>query len=593
MNEILIFLVAAVILVPLASKLKLGSVMGYLLAGITIGPFGLALVHDPQAILHLSEFGVVLMLFLIGLELDTKRLWAMRSQVFGGGSLQLLVCGLLLSGALFTVLDGKAALIAGLTLALSSTAIAVQFMKERNLLSAPLGTVAFAILLFQDIAAIPIIAIVPMLGTHSGTGPADPLWLSIAKALAAIATVIVIGRYLTRPIMRWIANTHLKEMFTAFSLLLVVGIAEVMTLANLSMAMGAFLAGVLLASSEYRHALESDIEPFKGLLLGLFFISVGMSINLNLIGEQPLMIAGLFIGLIVIKTFALWLCSRFMDIHVQQRWLFAAILSQGGEFGFVVFGAARMANVLSPQWEALLNITIALSMASTPFLLLLIDRLNTTPDSQSTPEHDPIDQTAPVIIAGFGRVGQIVGRLLLANQVPVTVLDHDPDQIDTLRKFGYKVFFGDVTRLDLLHAAGLEQAQLLINAIDDVDDSLLLTELVQQHFPHVKMVARARNVTHYLALREKGITVVERETFEAALRLGRRALENLNIGAYRAKEMADLFRRHNVQTLEKLREVIQDETRLMSSAKAGREELETLFEQDRARLDKEHPKHWD
>ena len=592
MNEILIFLVAAVILVPLASKLKLGSVMGYLLAGITIGPFGLALVHDPEAMLHVSEFGVVLMLFLIGLELDTKRLWAMRSQVFGGGSLQLLVCGLLLSAALFAVLDSAAALIAGLTLALSSTAIAVQFMKERNLLNVPLGTVAFAILLFQDIAAIPIIAIVPLLGTHGG-GPTDPLWLSIGKALAAIATVIVIGRYLTRPIMRWIANTHLKEMFTAFSLLLVVGIAEVMTLANLSMAMGAFLAGVLLASSEYRHALESDIEPFKGLLLGLFFISVGMSINLNLIGEQPLMIAGLFIGLIVIKTLALWLCSRFMDIHPQQRWLFAAILSQGGEFGFVVFGAARMANLLSPQWEALLNITIALSMASTPFLLLLIDRLSMSQATQAVPEHDHIDQTAPVIIAGFGRVGQIIGRLLLANQVPVTVLDHDPDQIDTLRKFGYKVFFGDVTRLDLLHAAGLEQAQLLINAIDDVDDSLLLTELVQQHFPHVKMVARARNVTHYLALREKGIEMVERETFESALRLGRRALENLNIGAYRAKEMADLFRRHNVQTLEKLREVIQDETRLMSTAKAGREELETLFEQDRARLDKEHPKHWD
>ena len=478
----------------------------------------------------------------------------------------------------------------GAALALSSTAIAVATMTERNVLRTPTGQAGFAILLFQDIAAIPLLAIVPLLASQT-VANADPGWFNALKAFGAIVAVIVIGLYLTRPLLRIIAATDLREVFTAFTLLLVIGISQVMLLAGLSMGLGAFLAGVLLASSEYRHALETDIEPFKGLLLGLFFISVGMAIDFGLLLSRPGMVAVLVLGFLLLKIVTLWMVARTIGINSRQRWQFAILLSQGGEFGFVVFGTARIAGVLSKEWEALLTMTVALSMASTPLLLILHDWWMTRLECARgvADEADVIDEKdAPVIIAGFGRFGQIVGRLLLANGARAVVLDHDPDQIELLRKFGTKVFYGDATRLDLLHAAGAKHAKLLVNAIDDMGDSLKLTDIVREHFPNLHIVARARNVTHYIELRQRGVEVVERETFESALMAGRHALEALGFDRFRARDMANIFRRHNISVTESMIPHFDDDDRLVSAAKAGRDELEQQFAKDRKQFEREH-----
>ena len=591
MIEALVYLAAAVICVPIAKRLGLGAVLGYLIAGAVIGPWGLRVIEDVESTLHFSEFGVVLMLFLIGLELEPKRLMTMRRSVFGGGSLQIALCGAALAGgALLLGMGWKAALVVGAALALSSTAIAVSTMTERNFLPTPTGRAGFAILLFQDIAAIPLLAIIPLLGAQA-VANADPGWLSALKAFGAIAAVIIIGLYLTRPLLRIIAATNLREVFTAFALLLVIGISQVMLLAGLSMGLGAFLAGVLLASSEYRHALETDIEPFKGLLLGLFFISVGMAIDFGLLLSKPGMVALLVLGFLLLKISMLWIVARALDINHKQRWLFAVLLSQGGEFAFVVFGASRIAGVLSREWEALLTMAVALSMATTPLLLILHDwwmaRIECAKSGKN--EADVIDEKdAPVIIAGFGRFGQIVGRLLLANGARAVVLDHDPDQIELLRKYGTKVFYGDATRLDLLHAAGAKDARLLVNAIDDVEDSLKLTDIVREHFPNLKIVARARNVTHYVQLRQRGVEIVERETFESALMAGRHALEVLGFDRFRARDMANIFRRHNINVTEAMIPHFDDDDRLVSAAKAGRDELAEQFANDRKQFEKEH-----
>ena len=586
MREALIFLAAAVICVPIAARLGLGSVLGYLIAGAAIGPWGLGFIGDVASTQNLAELGVVLMLFVIGLELEPKRLVSMRATVFGGGSLQLAVSGALLAIALLALgLAWQAALVGGLALALSSTAIATQVMTQRNELDTPTGRAAFGILLFQDIAAIPLIALVPILG-HVETAGAQPVWMRVGLAVAAIAGVVVIGRHLTRPALRLIARIDIRELFTAFALLLVIGVAELMSLAGLSMALGAFLAGVLLASSEFRHALESDIEPFKGLLLGLFFITVGMTIDFGLLASRPAMVALLVVGFVALKFVSLWAVARMLDI-CRERWLFASLLAQGGEFAFVVFGVARESKLFTAEWEALLTIAVALSMGTTPLLLLLHDRL-VTRGAQAERSADTIDTQAPVIIAGFGRFGQIVGRLLLANDIRAVVLDHDPDQVETVRKVGYRVFYGDATRLDLLEAAGARKARLLVNAIDDVEASLTLVDRVRANFPDLPIVSRARNVTHYFELRLRGVDVVERETFEAALRVGRSALEKLGVDRFRARELADAFRRHNIASVDATLPFYQDEARRMSMAKSGREELEQQFARDRERFEREH-----
>ena len=575
--DTMVYLAAAVLFVPLAARFKLGSVLGYLVAGCVIGPYCLRLVRDVESILHFAEFGVVLMLFMIGLELDPKRLWGLRGPVFGGGALQLTVCGALLAlGAWALALPWQAALVAGLALSLSSTAIAVQTMRERNLLNAPLGRAGFSVLLFQDIAAIPLVALVPLLAG----GRTDGGLLSALKVLAAIAFVIITGRYLTRPLMRIMARTGLREVFTGFSLLLVVAISELMNAVGVSMALGAFLAGVVLAASEYRHALETDIEPFKGLLMGLFFIAVGMSINFGLLSQHPLLISGLVGGLTLLKAGGLAAIAPRLGVPRTQRWLFAALLAQGSEFGFVVFGVASRARLLPGKWDEMLTLVVALSMALTPLLLIASDAFSSRGSQEERPDDVIEHHHAPVIIAGFGRFGQIVGRLLFASGTRATVLDHDPEQIEILRKFGFRIFYGDATRLDLLHSAGAAHAKLLVIALDDVNASIKLAEVAQEHFPHLRIIARARNVGHYIKLRQSKIRHIERETFESALRLGRRALEHLGVAPYEARERADRFRVHNVQSLEELLPVFGDEARRLSLNKAARAQLEAQFSQD-------------
>lgn len=583
--QALIYLGSAALIVPIAVRLGLGSVLGYLIAGCIIGPWGLRLVTDAEAILHFAEIGVVLMLFVIGLELDPHRLWTLRASVFGGGMLQMAACGLALG--LFCIVLGLSipvALLIGLTLALSSTAIAMQAMNERNLTPSPMGRGAFALLLFQDIAAIPLVAMIPLL-THSGASTTVGAFvLSAAKVVAALALVVLLGRYVTRPLLRFVARSGLREVFSAMALFLIFGFGLLLEEAGMSMAMGAFLAGVLLASSEYRHALESDIEPFKGLLLGLFFIGVGMSVDFGTLLDNPLRIVVLLLGFLIIKAVILWLIARPLHIPRRQWWTFAALLGQGSEFAFVIFGAAHMAQVLDDSWSKSLTLVVALSMAATPLLLVLLSKIEAN-NQIKTPDADDIDDEQPrVIVAGFGRFGQIAGRLLISSGVKVVVLDHDPDHIETLRKFGMKVFYGDATRFDLLESAGAARAEVFINAIDDPDANTQLTEMVKERFPGLKIIARARDVDHYIRLRQAGIEHPERETFEGALLAGRRALETLGLGGYEARERADLFRRFNLQMIE---EMIQGENSMKARAAALQRSSSMLTEiinEDRAHL---------
>jgi glutathione-regulated potassium-efflux system ancillary protein KefC len=590
----LIFLSAAVIAVPLAKRLGMGAILGYLMAGVAIGPWGMRLINEVEDILSFSEFGVVLLLFVIGLELDPKRLWSLRRSIFGWGGAQVgcVTAALFLAGIAFGV-DWKISLIASLGLSLSSTATALAILSERNLMATAAGSAAFSILLFQDIAAIPMIAFVPLVGGVAAEG-SGPIWLMVLKVIAVCAALIVAGRYLVRPVLRYIANTDTREVFTAFALLLVIGIGLLMHSVGVSMALGSFLAGVLLADSEYRHALESDVEPFKGLLLGLFFIAVGMSIDFGVLLRQPLLVAELLAAFLVIKTGVLFGLSRLFGIPREQRLFFSFLLSQGGEFAFVIFGAAAAAKVFSPEVASLLVVVVALSMVATPLLLLLYDRI-IEPLFQGArmPPDDIIeDRNSPVIIAGFGRFGQTVGRMLRANRIGLTVLDHDPDQVELLRKFGFEVYYGDATRIDLLHAAGAGKARALVVAIDDVEDSLALVDAVKREFPNLPILARARNVTHYYELMDRGVSVIERETFESALRLGRHVLHQLGYGAFQARQAAMKFRTHNIKSLYAVYPYYKDQEKMISMAAKARIELEEMFARDAEALRGERDSSW-
>jgi glutathione-regulated potassium-efflux system ancillary protein KefC len=594
--DLLVYLSAAVIAVPLAKRFGLGSVLGYLIAGCVIGPWGLRLISDVESIGQVSEFGVVLMLFLIGLELDLDELWKLRAAVFIGGGAQLALTGVLLSLGLVALgLSWPAAWIAGSALAMSSTAIGTQVMAERNMTATPAGRTGFAILLFQDVAAIPLIAVVPLVAQMLGLGKhladAQPVWQKGLIAVAAIVSIIVGGRYLVRPVLRIVAKADVREVFTAFALLLVVGIAELMSFAGLSMALGAFIAGVLLASSEYRRALETDIEPFKGLLLGLFFISVGMSIDFGEVMGSPGMLLLLVVGLITIKFVVLVAIAKPLGVPRRQRLAFGGLLGQGGEFAFVVFTVGAEARILDGQWIPLLTAAVAISMAATPIVLIIGDKLLARVARRER-DADVIDERAPVIIAGFGRYGQIVSRMLGGSGYPVIVLEHDPDQIELLRRFGTKVFYGDATRLDLLEAAGARDAALLVIAIDDVDDSMQLARAATETFPKLHILARARNVRHWLELREVGIEQVERETFESALRTARSALVHLGIRPFEARRIADRFRRSTIRTLEEMLPDFRDDQKLVARARSGRDELEKMLSDDRERRDADFGTGW-
>ncbi|MEK8030291.1 glutathione-regulated potassium-efflux system protein KefC [Ideonella sp. DXS29W] len=580
----LIYLSAAVLAVPLARLAGLGSIIGYLAAGIVIGPWGLKLVTDAQTMLHFAEFGVVLMLFLVGLELEPKRLWALRRPIFGWGSFQTLGSAALMCGAAVAFgVDWRLALVASLGLALSSTAIGLGVLAERNLMSTTSGQSVLSVALFQDIAAIPILALVPMLAGESSQGGG---WVGALKAVAVIAAIVLGGRLLLRPALRWIAHSNTPEIFTAASLLLVVATAALMQTVGLSMALGAFLAGVLLAESEYRRELETDLEPFKGLLLGLFFIAVGMSIDFGAVLAHPGWVAALVAAFLVLKAVVLWVMTRLMPIPLAEQPVFIILLAQGGEFGFVVFQAAAQAGVIEAQTSSLLVAVVAISMLLTPLLLVITDRwwARRMAGRSTTPGIAPISeaQNAPIIIAGFGRYGQIVGRLLFANGLAATVLEHSAEQVESLRKWGWRVYYGDATRLDLLRIAGAGSAKAMVVAIDDVEQSLQVVDLAQAHFPQLTLVVRARNAQHWYELHKRGVVHIERETFDSALMSARSVLETLGFEPHHARTLALKFRRHNIDQLHELAPHRGDRARLMALAKAGRQQLEEMFARDRA-----------
>ena len=586
-----IYLAAAVVAVPLAKKLGLGSIIGYLGAGIAIGPWGLGLVTNVQDILHFAEFGVVLMLFLIGLELQPTRLWNLRRPIFGWGSAQMLSCATLITGlAMAFGLPWPGALVAGLGLGLSSTAISLQVMAERNLMHTSSGQAGFSILLFQDVAAIPILALLPLLGAMGSGGETmthPNRALEALKIVAVIGGIILGGRLLLRPVLRWIANSRTPEIFTAASLLLVVGIAALMQLVGLSMALGAFLAGVLLAESEYRRELETDIEPFKALLLGLFFIAVGMSIDFGVLWKFPGLMAAILLGFLSLKLLALYGLARLMKIPYQERPVFALLLAQGGEFAFVVFQAAAGADIFSAETASLLIGAVALSMLISPLLLVAIDKLLLPryADSKKPPMKEISEQQqAPVVIAGFGRYGQIVGRMLLAQGISATVLDHDAEMIETVRTFGYRVFYGDAARLDLLRTAGAGSAKILVLSVDDVEQSLKIVDVVRENFPQLQIVARARDVTHWNALRDRGVTRVERELFESSLRSARTVLELLGQSPDSAQQAAERFREHNLDLFERMYPHRNNREKIIAVAKQGRRQLEAQMAQEREQL---------
>ena len=595
----LIYLSAAVIAVPLSKALGLGSIIGYLAAGIAIGPWGLGLVTNVEDILHFAEFGVVLMLFLVGLELEPKRLWSLRRSIFGWGSSQVLGCAAVLAAvAMACGVEWRLAVVAALGLALSSTAIALQVLGERNILPTSSGQAAFSILLFQDVAAIPILALMPLLGVVavSNEAAAPVAYAETAlKIVAVIAGIVLGGRLLLRPVFRWIARSRTPEIFTAAALLLVVGISALMLLAGLSMALGAFLAGVLLAESEYRRELETDIEPFKGLLLGLFFIAVGMSIDFGVLLQSPGTMALVVLGFLGVKGVVIYALARHIDLPLQERPVFTLLLAQGGEFAFVVFQAAAGAQVFSASTASLLIGAVAVSMLLSPLLLVAVDRLVPHLARRSGPQMDEISETqeAPVIITGFGRYGQIIGRLLLAEGIPATVLDHDVDMIEVARNFGYRVHYGDATRLDLLRIAGAATAKVLVVAVDDVDQSLEIVDLAQAHFPSLTIVARARDVTHWNQLRDRNVMLVEREMFESSLRSARTVLEQLGHPPHAARQSALRFRQHNLELFEQLHPHYKDRSKMIAVVKAGRAQLEEQMAQERASQQARQPHHWD
>jgi glutathione-regulated potassium-efflux system ancillary protein KefC len=594
LTNAVVYLAAAVVAVPLARRFGMGAVLGYLLAGVVIGPWGLRLITEVDDILHFSEFGVVLLLFIIGLELEPDRLWSMRRPIFGWGGAQVVGVAAALAGAAMVFgVDWKVALIAALGLSLSSTAIALATLEERNLKTTPTGSAAFSILLFQDMAAIPMIALVPVLGVAAVHGSGQG-WLGALRVAAVLVGLVVGGRYLLRPILRFIAKTGMREIFTSFSLLLVISVALLMQWVGMSMALGAFMAGVMLADSEYRHALQVDLEPFKGLLLGLFFIAVGMSVDFGVFFSQPGLVLMLVAGFMAIKLAVLYALSRLFDVPPSQRALFTFLLSQGGEFAFVVFAAAETARVFTPATASILVVVVALSMVATPLLLLLHDRIIAPRyrDQNRRPADIIETQEDHVIIAGFGRFGQIIGRLLRANQITMTVLDHDPEQVELLRRFGIKVFYGDVTRVDLLHAAGAGKARALVVAIDNIEDSLALVDAVRREFPDLKIMARARNVTHLYDLMDRGVEIVERETFEAALALGQQVLRHLGFGAYRARSAANKFKLHNIKSLHAVYPYYKDQERYISMARQSRDELNEMFARDLAALKDEKNVAW-
>jgi monovalent cation:proton antiporter-2 (CPA2) family protein len=585
LEQIAIFLLTAVLIVPIFQRLKLGAVLGYLAAGMIIGPWGLGVIGDVASTLNFSEFGVVLLLFLIGLELEPRRLWTLRNSVFGLGGAQVAATGIVIGAlALAAGFSWQAALIIGFGCAMSSTALVMSSLAERGQLLTRYGRESFAILLFQDLAVIPLLALLPLLAAVQGHD--GNRWLATAKGIAVIAVFIAGSRLLVRPALKFIARNRSREVFTAAALLLVVGTALIMEQIGLSMSLGAFLAGVLLADSEFRHELEADIEPFKGLLLGLFFMAVGMSANLTLVWSGPLTLFGLALAMILIKFVVMYAISRATGATNDTAQRLAVALAQGGEFAFVLFAAATGLGVFDLATSQILIMAVTVSLLLAPLLMVAHDRLITRwLDRTSTPEYDVIDGPGnPVIIAGFGRVGQIVSRVLRMCGIPFTALEVNYQQVDFVRRFGSKIYFGDATRLDLLLSAKAGEARLFVLAIDDVEASLKTAALVREHFPGLPILARARNRSHYFQLRDLGIKMIYRETFLTSIAVAQQALLNLGFTAAAAERAVTLFRQHDEQLIEEQHAVHHDEAQLIQNTQLATEQLKSLFEADTANL---------
>ena len=604
-----IFLSAGVVAVPIASRLGLGSVLGYLIAGVLIGPFALNLLHDATQLMHFAEFGVVMMLFLIGLELQPSLLWRMRFPILGLGGLQMGLTTAAITGiAMYFDQPWQTALAIGLILSLSSTAIALQILGEKKLMNASSGKSSFAVLLFQDIAVIPIIAILPLLAitapltsvdtaniaavvkadAHSGSGNLIahlPGWQQTVIVVLAVVTIILAGRFLTRPLFRFIADSKLRELFTATALMLVIGIALLMTTVGLSPALGAFTAGVVMADSEYRHELEANIDPFKALLLGLFFISVGASIDFNLLGEKPILILEIVFGLVALKFVILLILAKLFKIPGGGRYWFSFALAQGGEFGFVLLASSLENRILHKETIDILTAAIALSMVLTPLLILFNEKFvipRFKEEKASATEEEPMEeQDNPVIIAGFGRYGQIVGRLLIGNEIPVTVLDHSATHIERVRRFGFKVYYGDAGREDLLHTAGADKAKVLVIAVDDREKAKAILKMAKHSFPHLVVHIRAYDAMHYHELKNEGADFISRELFLSSLSMGEKTLQALGMRAYKAKRQARQFAVHDQKTTDRLGEHMSDNKRYISESRHAQEEVLNLLRGDR------------
>jgi len=582
LQESVIYLLAALVAVPISKRLGFGSVLGYLAAGIVIGPYVLALIGNPEHILHFAELGVVLLLFIIGLELQPSRLWVLRRMVFGLGSAQVAVTTIILSAlAVAFGLPLMAAVIVGLILSLSSTAFVLQLLAEKKQLSTTHGRAAFTILLFQDLAVIPLIAVLPLVGISADSGAPFEFSELLTKALI-IAGTIFGGRLLLRPVLRIAAETNIPEIFTALALLVALGSALLMQFAGMSMALGAFIAGMLLADSEYRHELEADIAPFKGLLLGLFFIAVGMSVNLSLLLQQPVSILLIVFCLMAAKALVLVPLARLFNVGGVKAWSsLAAVLCQGGEFAFVLFGIAAREKILHPAVIDKLVLAVAVSMLLTPIVYLLNERFAKRFEKPNEPEYDTMsEERNDIIIAGFGRFGQIVGRLLKIIGRPFTALEIDSSQVDVVRRYGNKVYYGDASKMDLLRAAGAEHAKIFVLAIDDMDASVRTAEAVTRHFPHLNIVARARNRRHEYRLLDLGIKHIFRETYLSSLAMSERVLCDLGFNSDDVKHIVAMFRESDARLIREQHAVHHDEEQLIQSANDTARELESLLRSD-------------
>ena len=594
-----IYLAAAIVAVPIAKRLGLGSVLGYLIAGILIGPFVFELVGDQTDVMHFAEFGVVMMLFLVGLELQPSRLWKLRHSIVGLGGLQVLLTSSLFFIVCYFALSlrWETALAIGLMLALSSTAIVLQTLTEKGWIKQEAGQSAFSVLLFQDIAVIPILALLPLLAfneitsvssNHSNLIEHYPVYLQVAISIATIAAIILAGKYISAPLFRYIAETRLRELFTLFALFLVIVIAVIMQKIGLSPALGTFLAGVVLAESEFRHELEVDIEPFKGLLLGLFFITVGASIDFPLLIAQFSQVMMFVIGLIIIKALVLYVLAKLFKIKSKQKLLFTFALAQGGEFAFVLLSLTSSLEILTVEQTKITTLVVAISMLMAPLLLMVYEKVINRENNiqQAFDEPEQIEAAKNVIIAGYGRFGQIIGRLLTAQGYHLSILDHSPSQIELLRRFGNKVFYGDAARQDLLAASGANDAQLLVIAIDDADKVLEIATLAQKHYPHLKIAARAVDRRHAYQLMHIGITTFKRETFDSALNLGVEALTLLGNDSVDAKRAGEIFAQHDEESLTTLAELWGDDHSYGIAVKQRIEDLKQVLSKDKAVQDK-------